>query len=160
MANIILYSTMAILLVVSFLKDKQKTKMALKKAWKSFENILSALLGIFIIIGIVLAILSPEIIGKILGGQSGWVGVGLSAIIGAATLIPGFIAFPMVSLLLQSGAGYAQAAAFVSSLMMVGVVTLPVEIQYFGKKLSIWRNIFAFIFSLIVAFIMGRVMGI
>lgn len=160
MTNMILYLLVATLLLVSFLKDKQKTKMALKKAWKAFENILPELLGIFIIIGIVLALLSPELIGKIIGGQSGWFGVALSALMGAITLIPGFIAFPMSSLLLQNGAGYVQIAAFVSSLMMVGIVTIPVEMQYFGKKLPIWRNILAFIFSFFVAYIMGRVMGI
>lgn len=151
---------MAVLLIISFFKDKQKTMMALKKAWKVFENILSELLGIFIIAGVALSLLSPELIGRIIGGQSGWVGVGLSALVGAITLIPGFIAFPMASLLLKNGAGYAQIAAFVSSLMMVGVVTLPIEIQYFGKRLSVWRNVSAFIFSLIVAHIMGMVMGV
>lgn len=160
MLNIILYSIMAVLLTISFLKDKQKTRTALKKAWKAFENILSELLGIFIIAGIALSLLSPDLIGKIIGGQSGWIGVGLSALIGAITLIPGFIAFPMASLLLKNGAGYAQIAAFVSSLMMVGVITLPIEIQYFGKKLSIWRNISAFIFSIIVAYIMGMVIAV
>lgn len=160
MPNKVLYSIVALLLVISFVKDKEKTKMALKKAWKAVENILPQLLGIFIIVGIVLAILSPEVIGKIIGGQSGWLGVALSALMGAITLIPGFIAFPMSALLLENGAGYVQIAAFVSSLMMVGIVTIPVEMQYFGKKLPIWRNIFAFIFSFIVAYIMGRVMGI
>ncbi len=160
MSNMILYLAVAILLIISFYKDKGKSKMALKKAWKAFENILPELLAIFIIVGIALALLSPELIGKIIGGQSGWMGVALSAFFGAITLIPGFIAFPMASVLLQNGGGYVQIAAFVSSLMMVGIVTIPVEIQYFGKKLSIWRNILAIIFSFIVAFIMGRVMGI
>jgi hypothetical protein len=39
-------------------------------------------------------------------------------------LIPGFVAFPIGAALLEEGAGYAQIAAFVSSLM-VGVETLP-----------------------------------
>lgn len=52
-----------------------------------------------------------------------------------------------------------QIAAFISSLMMVGVVTAPVEIKYFGKRLTIIRNFMAFIFSLIVALIIGKVVG-
>ena len=51
-----------------------------------------------------------------------------------------------------------QIAAFVSSLMMVGIVTLPVEIRYFGKRLAIMRNVLAFLFSFIVAFVIGTVM--
>ena len=52
-----------------------------------------------------------------------------------------------------------QIGAFVSTLMMVGIVTMPVEMKYFGKKLTILRNIFAFIFSLLVAFIIGKVVS-
>jgi uncharacterized membrane protein YraQ (UPF0718 family) len=82
----------------------------------------------------------------------------LAAVVGAITLIPGFVAFPTARMLIESGAGYMQIGAFVSTLMMVGVVTIPVEIKYFGKKITILRNILAFIFSFIVAFIIGVVM--
>ena len=60
--------------------------------------------------------------------------------------------------LLQNGAGYMQIAAFISTLMMVGVVTIPIEISYFGKKATITRNISAFVFSLVVAWIIGVLM--
>jgi len=36
-----LYAATLLLLIISFYKDKNKTKMALKKAWKAFENILN-----------------------------------------------------------------------------------------------------------------------
>ena len=67
--------------------------------------------------------------------------------------------FPTAAMLLKSGAGYIQIAAFISTLMMVGIVTFPVEIKYFGKKLTILRNLTAFVFSFIVALIIGKVMG-
>ncbi len=131
--------------------------MALKKAWKAFENILPQFLSILIIIGIMLAVLSPEIISKIIGQQSGWIGMVIASIIGSITLIPGFVAFPLASALLKSGAGILQTAVFVSTLMMVGIVTMPVEIKYFGKKATILRNTLAFIFSFVIAIVMGVV---
>ncbi|NLB40876.1 MAG: permease, partial [Clostridiales bacterium] len=69
--------------------------------------------------------------------------------------IPGFVAFPLAAALLKSGAGYMQIAAFISTLMMVGIVTMPVEISYFGKKATLVRNAAALGFSLIVALMMG-----
>lgn len=155
--NIGLYIVTALLLILSYYKDKKKTKMALKKAWKAFENILPELLVVILLVGVLLAILNPDVISKIIGAESGWFGVILAAIVGAVTLIPGFIAFPTAALLLQGGAGYMQIGAFVSTLMMVGIVTMPVEIKYFGKKLTIYRNILAFIFSFVVAYIIGLV---
>ena len=153
-----LYVIAILALSVSLLKSKERTILALKKAWKSFENILPQFLSILIIIGILLAVLSPEQISKLLGRESGWYGVLIAAVIGSVTLVPGFIAFPLAAALLKSGAGYMQIAAFISALMMVGIVTIPVEVEYFGKKAAAVRNIAAFVFSLFVALVMGVVM--
>lgn len=153
------FYTLAMLgLALSFWKSREKTKLALKKAWKSFENILPQLLAILIIIGIMLAILTPEQISAVLGSESGWLGVLIAAAIGSVTLIPGFVAFPLAAALLHNGAGYMQIAAFVSTLMMVGIITMPLEKQYFGKKAMIARNAAAFVFSLLVAAVMGIVL--
>lgn len=158
MFTAILYVLAAGLLLLSFLKDRKKTKMALKKAWKSFENILPQFLSILIIIGIMLSVLSPETISKLIGQQSGWIGMVIASVIGSITLIPGFVAFPLASALLKSGAGFMQIAVFISTLMMVGIVTVPLEIKYFGKKAAILRNGLAFIFSFVVAIAIGVVL--
>lgn len=157
MGNYILYGITIILLIISAFKDKKKTKMALKKALKAFENILPEFLTVIMFVGVLLAILNAELISKIIGTNSGWFGVILAAVVGSITLIPGFVAFPTAAMLVENGAGYMQIGAFISTLMMVGIVTMPVEMKYFGKKLTILRNIFAFIFSFIVAYIIGRV---
>jgi uncharacterized membrane protein YraQ (UPF0718 family) len=155
--NYILYIVTALLLVLSFFKDRQKTRKALKKAWKSFENILPQFLVVILFVSLLLSVMDNDTILRIIGVESGWWGVVLSAIVGSVTLIPGFIAFPTAAMLLQGGAGYMQIAAFVSALMMVGIVTLPVEIRYFGKRLAIYRNTLAFAFTFLVAYIIGYV---
>ena len=157
--NGVLYFIAIGFLIFSFVKDKKKTKMALKIAWKAFENLFPILLGIIIIIGIIIAVLDPQLMAKLIGKNSGFLGVVILAIIGSVALIPGFIAFPTAALLLNSGAGYMQIGAFISSLMMVGVVTLPLEISYFGRKVAIIRNVMALLFSFLVAFIIGKVVS-
>ena len=159
MTSIILYSLAIIFLILSFIKDKSKTKKAIVLGLKSFENIMPQFLGIIVLIGILLSVFNSDTISKIIGKESGFIGVILASLIGSITLIPGFVAFPTAAMLLKSGAGYIQIAAFISTLMMVGIVTFPVEIKYFGKKLTILRNLTAFVFSFIVALIIGKVMG-
>ena len=154
----ILYFTAVLGLGISFYKDREKTKIALKKAWKSFENILPQFLSILLIIGLALSYLSPENISSLIGSSSGWYGTITAALLGSVTLIPGFIAFPLASALLKNGAGYMQIAAFVSTLMMVGIVTVPMEIKIFGKKATLIRNISAFAFSIIVAIVIGAIL--
>lgn len=154
----LLYALAVAGLAVSFFKDRQKTKMALKKAWKAFENILPQFLAILVIIGVAFAILTPETITKLLGANSGLWGVLAASLVGSITLIPGFVAFPLAAALLKSGAGYMQITAFVSTLMMVGIVTMPLEIKTFGKRATLVRNISAYAFSLIAALVMGVVL--
>lgn len=159
MQNKIFYGLTAVLLIVSYFKNKTKTKQALLKAWKSFKNILPQMLGIITTVGIIIALLNPEVISKIIGGSSGYLGVALAAIVGSITLIPGFIAFPTAAILVQNGAGYMQIGAFISSLMMVGLMTVPMEIKFFGKKSTFLRNTLAFLFTFVVAFVIGKVVG-
>ena len=153
----ILYAATVVLFAGSLFKDRRKTIIALKKAWKAFENILPQFLGVLVLTGVIISLLNPETISRILGIKSGWLGTVAAAVVGSVTLIPGFVAFPTAALLLQSGAGYMQIAAFVSTLMMVGVLTFPVEVQYFGTRTALVRNLLAFLFSFIVAFIIAWV---
>lgn len=127
MFTYVLYALAGGGLLVSFVKDRGKTKMALKKAWKSFENILPQFLAILIIIGLALSILSPETITMLMGTRSGVFGVLGAALIG-------------------------------STLMMVGVVTLTLEIKTFGKRATLIRNVAAFVFSLLAALVIGVVL--
>lgn len=153
--NFTLYIITICLLILSYFKDKNKTMKALKKALKAFENILPQFLGVIVLVGILLAVFNPEIISGLIGNRSGWLGVLIAGIIGTITLIPGFVAFPTAAMLVENGAGYMQIAAFISTLMMVGVITLPVEIKYFGKRFAVVRNSIAFLFSFVVAYIIG-----
>lgn len=155
----IFYGIAIVFLVISFFKDKKKTLMALKKGWKALENILPQFLVVTLIVGFMLVVLNAETISTYIGADSGWYGTVIAAVIGAITLIPPFVAFPTAAMLLAAGAGLMQIAAFVSSLMMVGIVTMPVEIKYFGKRLTILRNALAFIFTFVVAFIINLVVG-
>lgn len=157
MQNIIFYSLAIGLLLLSFIKDKGKTKQSLMKAWKSFENMLPPMLALIVLIGMIVSVLSPQTISQIIGGSSGWLGVILGAILGSVTLIPAFIAFPLAAILLDNGAGYMQLSAFISTLTMVGLITLPLEIKYFSKKFALYRNGLALIFAFISAFIIGRI---
>ncbi len=153
-----LYIATACLLLLSWRKDRAKTVAALKKGWKSFENLLPQFLPIILLIGIALAVLDPSTISRMLGRESGLAGMALAAAVGSVALMPGFIVFPLAASLLAAGAGYGQIAMLVSTLMMVGIMTLPLESQYFGKKLAIERNFLAFIYAVMSSFIIGYIL--
>ncbi|MBS6396306.1 MAG: permease [Clostridiales bacterium] len=155
----VLYGAAVIGLAVSFCRDRKKTKMALKKAWKSFERILPSILAVLLLIGMLLSVLDKDTISGLLGAESGVMGMTIAAAVGCITLIPGFVAFPLAASLLEAGAGYGQIAMFISTLMMVGIATLPLEIKYFGKRMAWKRNICFLVLAVITSCIMGVIMG-
>jgi uncharacterized membrane protein YraQ (UPF0718 family) len=160
MDTILLYVIAVAGLAFSFIKDKKKSMAALKKAWKAFENILPQFFVVLVLVAITLSVLDTATISRYLGSGSGIWGILAASLVGAITLIPGFVAFPAAASLMAGGAGATQIAAFVSSLMMVGVVTMPMEMKYFGKQATILRNAFAFLFSLAAAFFVGWVVSL
>ena len=145
-------------LLVSFILDKDKTFLGLKKGGKMLFNILHPFLNILILISIVLFFIPDSLIVQYLGANSGWSGFGIAAFIGSITLIPGFISYPLAATLLSQGATYSVVAIFMTTLMMVGVVTLPLEIKYFGKKAAIARNVLNLIAAIIIGVLMGWLM--
>ncbi len=50
-------------------------------------------------------------------------------------------------------------SAFTTTLMMVGVLTYPIERQYFGRSVTLIRNAISLIIALIVALVVGLVFG-
>lgn len=158
MTSVILYSLTIIFLIISFIKDKSKTKKAIISGLKSFENVLPQFLCIIITVGILLSFFTPDTISKILGNSSGFIGIILADIIGAITMMPTFVAFSLGNTLLLNGAGYSQVATLVSSLVLIGLMTLPLEVEYMGKRAAFLRNLIAFIFSIVVGLILGRIM--
>jgi uncharacterized membrane protein YraQ (UPF0718 family) len=156
----VLYGVSIFLLFLSYIKDKNKSKKAILKAWRSLENMLPQFLGIIIIVGLTLSLLKPETISNIIGKNSGFFGVVISALIGSIAMMPTFVAFSTGDMLLKNGAGVSQVAALISTLTLIGIITIPLEIKYIGKRAAIYRNILAFLFSFIVAFFVEKVVGI
>jgi len=144
--------------LISFLLDREKTILGFKKGLKMFRNILVPFLNILILISLLLFIVPPQLIVKYLGAGSGSIGFAIAAVVGSITLIPGFISYPIAAGFLQQGASYGTVAVFMTTLMMVGVVTLPLEIKYFGKKVAILRNALSFIIAVIIGMFIGIIL--
>ena len=146
----VLYALTAILLGISWMLDRGKTLRALRQGWKSLVGILPPMMTVTLLASGAVALTPPETLGALLGEQSGVLGALGASLVGSLTLIPGFVAFPLAKTLLDGGAGIPQIAVFLSTLMMVGVVTFPLESRIFGVPLALARNVLAYGFSLLV----------
>ena len=147
----------ALALIISFFADRKKTMQGLKKGMKMFLGILPSLLNILALVSIVLYLIPNETLVKWLGKDSGSFGMLSAAVIGSIALVPGFIAFPLAAILLKSGVGYGVLAVFITTLMMVGVLTLPLEAKYFGMRTTLIRNALSLAGAVIIGVLIGLI---
>ena len=156
---IALYIATAAALLASLIASPQKTLAVLKLAAVRFARILPGFLVMLLLFAITITLVPKETLERLLGRESGALGIALAALFGSITLMPGFIAFPLSGALLTRGVPYMVLAAFTNSLMMVGVLTYPLETQYFGTKVTLVRNGLSLVIALIVAVATGFVFG-
>jgi uncharacterized membrane protein YraQ (UPF0718 family) len=128
-----------IALLASLAADRRKTCAAVLQGLKMLLGILPMLLGVLAAVSLVLTAVTPAMLERILSG-TGLLPFLSALAIGSIALIPGFIAYPLAALLRQNGASVPVLAAFITSLMMVGVITLPLEARFFGWRAALLRN--------------------
>ena len=144
-----------VFLGISFAKDKVKTKQALKMALGMGKGMVVSILSIVFAIGLILTLLPPAEIAVFLSGQSVLLATIGGALLGTITLVPAFIAFPLVGTLVNAGVSVIPSVAFLTTLTMVGIVTFPLEKKAFGVKFTAIRNGLSFLFAIAIALVMG-----
>jgi len=147
-----------VLTIISLIKDKKKTFAAMKKSKGMMGNMLGEIVAIVFLIGLILTFIPPETIKSVLGSANTYVSTVVSALVGSITLIPAFVAFPLVGSLIDAGASIVPAVAFLTTLTMVGIVTFPLEKKEFGTKFTLARNALSFGFAIAIALTMGVIL--
>ena len=156
---LILYSVVAVALVVSFAANRKKTRNALKIAGKKLLKILPSLMVFIVVVSVFLFFVPEEVIAGILGDRTMLTGVLSASLVGSVAFVPGFIVFPLCGLLRSRGVSFTVLSAFTTTLMMVGILSFGVEKEILGLKLAVVRNILAFAMALLVALVTGLIFG-
>lgn len=141
----------------SIIKDKKKTFTSIKMSGGLMKNMIGEIIGILFFIGLILTFIPPDKIKQYLGGSNILISTIISALAGSITLIPAFVAFPLVGSLVNAGANIVPIVAFLTTLTMVGFVTFPLEKKEFGIKFALTRNLLSFGFAIIIALLMGGI---
>jgi uncharacterized membrane protein YraQ (UPF0718 family) len=154
-----IYILTAVLLVASVIADRRKTARALRIALRRFLKIAPAFVVMLVLVAVALYLLPERTLLRLLAPRNEWAAVFAALGVGSISIMPGFIAFPLCGVLLERGALYMVLSAFSTTLMMVGVVTFPVERGYLGVRLAVVRNVASLLIAICVAVATGFVFG-
>jgi uncharacterized membrane protein YraQ (UPF0718 family) len=153
-----LYAVAAGALLVSFCMDREKTVQGIRKGTNKLVAILPGYLKLLILISVVFFISEPILV-QYLGQENKLIGMATGLLLGSVTIMPGFIAYPLAGVLIQKGISYLVVASFVVSLMMVGVLTFPLEKSYLGARAALVRNGVSLVIAVIIALAIGLIYG-
>ena len=146
-------------LIILGLIDRKKMLAGLKVGFKRFTNAFTMFFVVFFALSLFLYIFSSVWISQQLSGSNAWFACIIALAAGSVFVLPGFIAFPLGGVLVGNGVPYFIVSAFTSSLMMVGILTLPIETAWLGKRFAVFRNLIALFITLCVALCTGVLHG-
>ncbi|TVR72716.1 MAG: hypothetical protein EA427_02945 [Spirochaetaceae bacterium] len=153
-----LYIVTVVLVVVSFAFDREKTWAGIRGGARKLGKILPNYLKLLILIAVAL-FFAEGLIVTYLGAENAFLGLLAGMLLGSVTMIPGFIAYPLAGVLVDRGVLYMVVAGFVTTLMMVGVLTYPLERAYLGVRGTIIRNTVSLLVAAVISVAIGLVYG-
>lgn len=157
--GLILLALLVVLYAIYFIKgDRKKFSEASKKSIKMFLQNSIRLFAIFVIIAILEKFLSPQSVSHFLLKFTGLTGIIVGALTGSIMMGPAASSYPIGQYLLQNNASFSLVSAFLFTWVGIGVIALPLEFKYLGKKFAVLRNSFTFVSAIIIALIVGVLM--
>jgi uncharacterized membrane protein YraQ (UPF0718 family) len=153
-----LYIVTAVLILFSLMADRQKTFKGIKIGFKKFRKILPNYMTLLILVAVIL-FYSERLITDYLGQENTILGVLTGLTVGSITMMPGFIAYPLAGVLVNKGVFYMVVASFVTTLMMVGVLTYTIEKEYLGVRATLIRNGMSLLVAVIISVFIGIYYG-
>ncbi len=150
---IVIITTSAVALSAAI--DRKRTAKGIVKGWRMLRKLLPQFLLMLIFVSVFLALLPKDVLARFLGQHLVGAAPIVAALLGSAALIPAPIAYPLAGMLRESGVSISVLAIFITTLMMVGILTFPVEKAYLGTRIAILRNFLSFIGALLIGLIIG-----
>jgi uncharacterized membrane protein YraQ (UPF0718 family) len=145
-------------LVGALIANRQKALAGLKKGGAMLVSIAPVTLLVVVAVGILLAFIPPDTIGSILGEGSGISGILIALGLGALVHMPALLGFPLAGTVLNGGGAVGPVAAFITSLTMIGIFTIPMEMKILGKRFALLRNSASAALALLIALALGALL--
>ena len=131
-------------------KKPKSFRSSLKKASLQFLGLMPMILSVVGLIGLFQGFVSQEALASLFTGDP-WVDTLIGTLAGAVAIGQAMVSYILGGELLQQGISLYAVTAFILAWVTLGVVQLPLEAEVLGLRFTIWRNILAFLFTILTA---------
>jgi uncharacterized membrane protein YraQ (UPF0718 family) len=123
---------------------------SLKKASLQFLGLMPMIVSIVGLIGLFQGFVNPKMLASVFTGNP-WADTLIGTLAGAVAVGQAMVSYILGGELLQQGISLYAVTAFILAWVTLGVVQLPLEAEVLGLRFTLWRNVLAFVFTLLTA---------
>ncbi len=107
--------------------------------WDYLVEMLVILVPVAVLMGLFEVWVPKQLIGKYLGHESGWKGILLALLFGAAPTGPLYVAFPIAAMLLKKGASPLNVIILLNAWAAIKIPQLLIEADFLGPSFMLLR---------------------
>ncbi len=122
----------------------------LKKSALSFAAMMPMLAGVIALVGLFQVLVTPKMLAALFHGAP-LLDTLTGAFAGAAGVGSPIVSYLLGGELLEQGISLFAVTAFVLSWVSLGFIQLPAEVEAFGVRFTLLRNLLAFVFTILIA---------
>jgi len=132
---------------------------ALKRSALSFAAMLPMLFGIIGLVGLLQTMITPRMLASAFQGNA-LIDTFIGTLSGAAAMGTPIVSYLLGGELLAQGVSMYAVCAFMLAWVTLGFTQLPIEVEAFGRRFTLYRNILAFISTITVAVLTTITVGL
>ncbi len=139
-AAVIMFVVVAALAALCWTRGGTALLMAgVRAGGKSALQLLPLLVVVFLLAGFVEVLLPRDVVSRWLSDSSGMRGLGVALVAGALTPGGGPMGLPLAAALMRAGAGMGVLVTYLTSMSLLSVIRVPMEIGIYGTRLTLVR---------------------
>ena len=131
----------------------------LKKSGLMFWSMAPLLIGIMGLVGLLETLVTPEMLSVLFRGNP-VADTAIGTVSGAAATGNPVVSYLLGGELLQQGISLYAVTAFILSWVTLGVIQLPMEVEMFGMRFTVFRNLLALGGTMLIAVATGLTMQV
>ena len=132
------------------MKREMSFKQALAGSGRNLWRMIPLLFGILLLVSLLSQLLTKSFYANLFRDNL-FIDPLIGSIVGSISIGAPAISYVLGGEMIAQGVSLIAITSFIVAWVSVGVITFPIEASFFGKRLALIRNIFSFIFSIIVA---------
>lgn len=132
--------------------NTNKLKLSFKQSYKSLLVMLPLLLLVLMLISLFITFVPDDFYSSFLN-YNPTINSFLSALFGSISTGNPVMSYVIGGEMLHKGVALITVSSFMLTWVTVGFIQFPAESMILGKRFAILRNLFSFVFSLIIAFL-------